>query len=63
MPWFLNDPKVVIKFKGEDGKVGATSYWKGNNKVEGIQKIVKGTGGKVAGNRIAVSKTLQISFA
>ncbi|GAB2772697.1 SRPBCC family protein [Salinimicrobium soli] len=47
MPWFLNDPKHVIKFKGEDGKVGAASYWKGHNKVEGIQKIVKVREGKV----------------
>jgi hypothetical protein len=47
MPWFLNDPKHVIKFKGEDGKVGAASYWKGHNKVEGIQKIVKVKEGKV----------------
>jgi len=47
MPWFLNDPNFVIKFKGEDGKVGAASYWKGNNKVEGIQKITKLQEGKL----------------
>lgn len=47
IPWYLDDPKVVIKFKGEDGKVGATSYWKGRNNIEGIQKIVKIKEGKV----------------
>lgn len=47
MPWFLNDPKVVIKFKGEDGKEGAASYWKGNNRIEGIQKITKIRDGKL----------------
>lgn len=47
MPWFLNDPNFVIKFKGEDGKLGAASYWKGNNKVEGIQKITKMQEGKL----------------
>jgi hypothetical protein len=47
MPWFVNDPEMIIKFKGEDGKVGAAAYWKGNNKVEGIQKIVKVREGKI----------------
>lgn len=47
MPWFLNDPEAVIKYKREDGKVGAASYWKGKNNVEGIQKIVKVKEGKV----------------
>ncbi len=47
MPWFLNDPGVVLKFKGEDGKVGASAYWKGSNNVEGIEKIVKVKEGKV----------------
>lgn len=47
MPWFLKDPKMVIRFKGEDGKVGASSYWKGNKKIEGIQKITKIREGKV----------------
>lgn len=47
MPWFLNDPNFVIKYKGEDGKLGAASYWKGNNKVEGIQKITKLQEGKL----------------
>ncbi|MFD2519034.1 SRPBCC family protein [Salinimicrobium flavum] len=47
MPWFLNDPQYLIKFKGEDGKEGASSYWKGTNTVEGIQKITKVREGKL----------------
>ncbi len=47
MPWFANDPGLVVKYKGEDGKIGAASYWKGNNKIEGIQKITKVHEGKI----------------
>lgn len=48
MTWFKNDPGAVIKFKGEDGKVGASFYWKGTNRIEeGIQKITKIKEGKV----------------
>lgn len=47
MPWFVGDPGMTIKYKGEDGKPGAASYWKGNNKMEGIQKIIKIHEGKI----------------
>ena len=47
MPWFLNDPKIVMKFKGEDGKEGAAVYWKGKNRIEAIQKITKVKEGKI----------------
>lgn len=47
MPWFLNNPDVVVKYKGEDGKLGAASYWKGSNRIEGIQKITKVSEGKL----------------
>lgn len=48
MTWYKKDPNTVVKFKGEDGKVGASSYWKGNNRIgEGIQKITKIKEGKV----------------
>jgi hypothetical protein len=47
MPWFLNDPNFVIKYKGEDGKLGAASYWKGHNRIEGIQRITKLQEGKL----------------
>jgi hypothetical protein len=52
MPWFLNDPGIVVKFKGEDGKMDAALYWKGNNRVEGIQKIVKLREGKILETQI-----------
>lgn len=49
MDWFNNHPNVVTKFKGEDGKVGASSYWKGDNRKtgEGIQRITKVREGKL----------------
>lgn len=49
MTWFQNNPDVIIKYKGEDGKIGASCYWKGNNKNigEGIQKITKVKEGKI----------------
>lgn len=49
MVWYKKDPKISVKFKGEDGKEGASSYWKGNNKKsgEGIQKITKVKEGKI----------------
>lgn len=65
MPWFLNDPKVVIKFKGIDGKEGAASYWKGNNKVEGIQKITKVREGKVIETQLLILrpyKSLSLNY-
>lgn len=47
MPWFLRDKELQLKFKGEDGKVGAACYWKGKNKIEGIEKITKIHEGKL----------------
>lgn len=47
VPWLLNDPGSVLKFKGEDGKEGAAAYWKGSNKVEAIQKLTKVRDGKI----------------
>lgn len=49
MVWFQKDPEIIKKYKGEDGKVGASFYWKGENKTpgEGIQKITKVREGKV----------------
>ena len=48
IPWFKRDPQMQLKYKGEDGKPEASSYWKGNNRVgEGIQRIVKIKEGKV----------------
>lgn len=46
--WFQKDPNIDIKYRAEDGKMGAISYWKGNHKVgEGVQKITKIREGKV----------------
>lgn len=52
MPWFLNNPNTLFKFKGEDGKEGAAAYWKGENKVEGIQKITKVREGKILESQV-----------
>lgn len=65
MPWFLNDPKFVVRYKGDDGKTGASSYWKGNKKVEGIQKITKIKEGKVVETQLLFLKpykTLSLSY-
>ncbi len=41
-PWGKRDPNMEKKFTGNDGEVGATSYWKGNKEVgEGEQEIKK----------------------
>lgn len=49
MVWHQKDTGMSRKYKGEDGKVGASVYWKGDNKItgEGIQKITKVREGKV----------------
>ena len=65
MPWFLNDPQISIKYKGEDGKVGAASYWKGQNRVEGIQKITKVKEGKLLETQLLFLrpyKTLSLNY-
>lgn len=65
MPWFLDHPKISIKYKGDDGKVGAASYWKGLNKVEGIQKIVKVREGKLLETQLLFLKpykTLALNY-
>lgn len=58
MPWFQKDPdKTVVKYKGEDGKVGASSYWKNSNRIgEGIQKITKIREGKVLESQLLLLK-------
>lgn len=48
MPWFLEQPDTILKYKGEDGKLGASSYWRSSGKIEeGIQRITKIKEGKV----------------
>ncbi len=41
-PWAKKDPNMNKKFTGNDGEVGAISYWNGNKDVgEGEQEITK----------------------
>ncbi|MCM5664126.1 SRPBCC family protein [Galbibacter mesophilus] len=41
-PWSKKDPNMHKEISGEDGTVGAVSYWKGNKEVgEGEQEITK----------------------
>lgn len=41
-PWSKNDPLIKYDWKGNDGTVGFTTHWVGNNKVgEGEQEIKK----------------------
>lgn len=48
MPWYKKDRNLNIKFKEEDGKVGAAAYWKGSGSLaEGVQRIIKIKDGKV----------------
>ncbi len=61
-PWFKRDPKAVLKYKGEDGKIGASFYWKGNNKAgEGIQRIVKAKQGRVFETKILFVKPVKVN--
>ncbi len=61
-PWFERDPDAIKKYKGNDGKVDASFYWKGNRKVgEGIQRIVKAKQGRVFETRILFIKPVKIN--
>lgn len=61
-PWFKRDPDAIMKYKGEDGKLGASFYWKGNNKAgEGIQRIVKAKQGRVFETKILFIKPVKVN--
>ena len=61
-PWFKRDIDALLKYKGDDGKVGASFYWKGNNKVgEGIQRIVKVKQGRVFETKILFIKPVKVN--
>lgn len=61
-PWFKRDQDALLKYKGEDGKVGASFYWKGNNRVgEGIQRIVKTKQGKVFETKLLFVKPVKVN--
>ncbi len=61
MPWFAVDFNGVLKYKGDDGKVDATLYWKGHKRFkEGTQKIVKLNQGKIIETRFLVVKPFRM---
>ncbi|MCM8570810.1 SRPBCC family protein [Gramella jeungdoensis] len=61
-PWFSRDPDAIMKYKGEDGKPGASFYWKGNKKVgEGIQRIVKARQGRIFETKILFIKPVKVN--
>ncbi|TRO66643.1 SRPBCC family protein [Christiangramia sabulilitoris] len=61
-PLFNRDTNAVLKYKGEDGKVGASFYWKGNSKVgEGIQRIVKTKQGRVFETKVLFVKPVKVN--
>jgi hypothetical protein len=61
MPWFADDYDGVLKFKGEDGKLGSFLYWKGHKKFyEGTQNITKIQQGKIIETKFSVVKPFRI---
>lgn len=61
-PWFQRDPDAIMKYKGEDGKVGASFYWKGNGKAgEGVQRITKAKQGRVYETKILFIKPVKVN--
>jgi len=61
-PWFQRDPNAIMKYKGNDGKVGASFYWKGSSKVgKGIQHITKAKQGRVYETKILFVKPVKVS--
>jgi uncharacterized protein YndB with AHSA1/START domain len=64
VPWFSKYPKTVLKHKGEDGKLGAAIYWKGENKEvgEGTQKIIKVKHPRVFETRVLFVKPVKVSM-
>lgn len=65
LPWFLRDSGLQLKYKGEDGRLGGACYWKGKNKIEGIQKIIKVHEGKLLETQVLFLrpyKSLSITY-
>ncbi len=61
MPWFKDNFRGILKYKGDDGKLDAMLYWKGHSKYkEGTQKIVKLHQGKIIETRLLVVKPLRM---
>lgn len=63
MPWYARAKHLEVKFKGEVGELGETSYWKGKSKLgEGIQKTVKIKEGKVYESQVVFLKPTKIQL-
>lgn len=64
VPWFSKYPETILKFKGEEGKPGATLYWKGKNKElgEGTQKITKVKHPRAFETRVLFVKPVKVSL-
>jgi len=61
MPWLENDYNGVLKFNGDDGKLGALLYWKKNNRLfEGTQKIVKLNQGRIMETRVLILRPAKL---
>lgn len=61
MPWFANEYKGKLKYKGEDGKLDAMLYWKGHKHFyEGTQKIIKLNQGKLIETRFLIVKPFRL---
>ena len=61
-PWFERDHNASMKYKGDDGKVDSSFYWKGNAKVgEGIQRIVKAKHGRILETRLLFVKPVKVN--
>ena len=62
IPWFKRDPNAVLKYKGDDGKIDSSFYWRGNSRVgEGVQRIVKTKLGRILETRILFIKPVKIN--
>ena len=62
IPWFKRDPNAVLKYKGDDGKIDSSFYWRGNSRVgEGVQRIVKTKLGRILETRILFIKPVKIT--
>jgi hypothetical protein len=64
VPWFSKYPEIILKHKGEDGKLGATIYWRSKNQEigEGTQKIIKVKHPRVFETRVLFVKPVKVSF-
>ncbi|MCM4156493.1 SRPBCC family protein [Gramella sp. AN32] len=61
-PWFERDHHAIMKYKGQDGKVDSSFYWKGNSKVgEGIQRIIKAKQGRILETRLLFIKPVKVN--